>query len=115
MLTVPITVMDEWLMKYSTWKSFVMGTIRDRFNEMLNTIDQIAFQKLNERLKYYLQQKAKHTGSKLLNLSHEEIAKDLATSRVVISRLRSEEHTSELQSRPHLVCRLLLEKKKAKI
>ncbi|PWH85348.1 Crp/Fnr family transcriptional regulator [Brumimicrobium oceani] len=87
MLTVPITVMDEWLMKYSTWKSFVMGTIRDRFNEMLNTIDQVAFQKLDERLKYYLQQKAKHTGSKLLNLSHEEIAKDLATSRVVISRL----------------------------
>lgn len=87
MLAVPITVMDEWLMKYSTWKSFVMGTIRDRFNEMLNTIDQIAFQKLDERLKYYLQQKAKHTGSKLLNLSHEEIARDLATSRVVISRL----------------------------
>src|SRR3989442_11700742 len=27
-------------------------------------------------------------------------------------KLRSEEHTSELQSRPHLVCRLLLEKKK---
>lgn len=87
MLSVPITVMDTWLMKYSTWKSFVMGTIRDRFNEMLNTIDQIAFQKLDERLKYYLQQKAKHTGSKLLNLSHEEIARDLATSRVVISRL----------------------------
>ena len=87
MLSVPIKVMDEWMMKYSTWKSFVMGTIRDRFNEMLNTIDQIAFQKLDERLKYYLQQKAKHTGSKLLNLSHEEIARDLATSRVVISRL----------------------------
>src|SRR5690554_6987902 len=29
-----------------------------------------------------------------------------------VHRLRSEEHTSELQSRPHLVCRLLLEKKK---
>lgn len=87
MLTIPIAVMDEWLRKYSTWKSFVMGTIRSRFNEMLNTIDQIAFQKLDERLKHYLQQKAKHTGSKLLNLSHEEIARDLATSRVVISRL----------------------------
>jgi CRP/FNR family transcriptional regulator len=87
MLTVPVGVMDEWMMKYSSWKSFVMGTIRDRFNEMLNTIDQIAFQKLDERLKYYLQQKALHTGSKLLNLSHEQIAKDLATSRVVISRL----------------------------
>lgn len=87
MLTVPISVMDEWLRKYSTWKSFVMGTIRNRFNEMLHTIDQIAFQKLDERLKHYLKQKAKHSGSKLLNLSHEEIARDLATSRVVISRL----------------------------
>jgi len=87
MLTVPIAVMDEWLREYSSWKSFVMGTIRNRFNEMLHTIDQIAFQKLDERLKSYLAQKAKNSGSKLLNLSHEEIANDLATSRVVISRL----------------------------
>ena len=64
-----------------------MGTIRNRFNEMLHTIDQIAFQKLDERLKHYLQQKSINSGSKLLNLSHEEIARDLATSRVVISRL----------------------------
>src|SRR5690554_7187541 len=33
----------------------------------------------------------------------------------IAGRLRSEEHTSELQSRPHLVCRLLLEKKKYRI
>src|SRR3712207_8907557 len=32
--------------------------------------------------------------------------------RPVVVALRSEEHTSELQSRPYLVCRLLLEKKK---
>src|SRR5690554_7568842 len=32
--------------------------------------------------------------------------------RAYFARERSEEHTSELQSRPHLVCRLLLEKKK---
>lgn len=96
MLTVPISVMDEWLRKYSTWKSFVMGTIRNRFNEMLHTIDQIAFQKLDERLKHYLQQKAKHTGSRLLNLSHEEIARDMATSRVVISRLLKKLENEEL-------------------
>lgn len=96
MLTVPISVMDDWLRKYSTWKSFVMGTIRNRFNEMLHTIDQIAFQKLDERLKHYLQQKAKHTGSRLLNLSHEEIARDMATSRVVISRLLKKLENEEL-------------------
>jgi len=86
-LAVPITVMDEWLVKYPTWKSFVMRTIRTRFNEMLKTIDQIAFQKLDERLVNYLREKSKATGSRLINLSHEQIANELATSRVVVSRL----------------------------
>ncbi len=87
MLTIPIAVMDEWLMTYPTWKSFVMTTIRNRFNEMLHTIDQIAFQKLDERLINYLKLKASTSGSSLINLSHEQIATDMATSRVVISRL----------------------------
>lgn len=87
MLSIPVEYMDKWMMKYVTWKNFVMGTIHERFNELLKTIDLIAFQKLDERVKNYLQQKAKNSGSKLLNLSHEEIATDLATSRVVISRL----------------------------
>lgn len=87
MLTVPVTVMDEWLVKYPTWKSFVMRTVRDRFHELLSTIDQIAFQKLDERLVRYLKEKSKTTGSPLIHVSHEEIATDLASSRVVISRL----------------------------
>ena len=87
MLAIPITYMDEWLVKYPTWKSFVMRTIRNRFHEMLNVIDQIAFQKLDERLVYYLKEKSKVTGSTLINLSHEQIASELATTRVVISRL----------------------------
>lgn len=86
-LALPISVMDEWLVKFPTWKSFVMKTIRSRFNEMLKTIDQIAFQKLDERLVNYLKEKSKATGSALINLSHEQIANELATSRVVISRL----------------------------
>ncbi len=87
MLTIPINFMDKWLVKYPTWKSFVMKTIRNRFHEMLNVIDQIAFQKLDERLVYYLKEKSKVTGSTLINLSHEQIASELATTRVVISRL----------------------------
>lgn len=86
-LAIPINTMDEWMMKYSTWKSFVMKTIRTRFNELLKSIDQIAFQKLDERLIHYLKKKSKATGSSLINLSHEQIANELATSRVVISRL----------------------------
>jgi CRP/FNR family transcriptional regulator len=86
-LAIPITSMDEWMMKYVTWKSYVMKTIRARFNELLRTIDQIAFQKLDDRLVHYLKEKSKTTGSSLINLSHEQIANELATSRVVISRL----------------------------
>ena len=86
-LFLPISIMDEWLVKYPTWKSFVMRTIHARFHELLKTVDQIAFQQLDERLAHYLKEKARVGGSPLLNLSHEQIATDLATSRVVISRL----------------------------
>lgn len=87
LLAVPITVMDEWMSKYPTWKAFVMKTIRSRFNELLHTIDQIAFQKLDDRLIYFLKERSRITGSSLINLSHEQIANEMATSRVVISRL----------------------------
>ncbi len=87
MLTIPNKVMDEWLVKYPSWKSFVMKTIQHRFNELLKSIDQIAFQKLDERLITYLKEKSKATQSTLINLSHQQIAEELATSRVVISRL----------------------------
>lgn len=86
-IALPVAVMDAWLMKYPTWKNFVMKTIQDRFNELLKAIDQIAFQKLDERLVHYLKEKSKVTGSAVINLSHEQIANELATSRVVVSRL----------------------------
>ena len=86
-LAIPMDVMDEWLSRFPTWKAFVMRTIRSRFNELLHTIDLLAFQKLDERLVNYLKEKAKVTGSSLLNLSHEDIALELASSREVISRL----------------------------
>lgn len=87
LIAIPIEVMDEWLSIYPTWKSFVMKTIRNRFNELLNTIDQLAFQKLDERLITYLKEKSRATNSALINLSHEEIAIEMASSREVISRL----------------------------
>ncbi len=87
LLLVPVQLMDQWLVKYPSWKSFVMNTIRIRFNDLLRTIDQLVFQRLDERLVSYLKEKSRATGSTLINLSHEQIATELATSRVVISRL----------------------------
>ncbi|MBK9271563.1 MAG: Crp/Fnr family transcriptional regulator [Saprospiraceae bacterium] len=86
-ILLPGYLMDEWMNKFSSWKKFVMQTIHLRFNELLKTLDQIAFQKLDERVVHFLMEKSKATDSTLINLSHEQIAQDLATSRVVISRL----------------------------
>jgi CRP/FNR family transcriptional regulator len=86
-LKIPITLMDELLIKFPSWKSFVMKTIKMRFNELLKAIDSLAFMKLDERLIQFLKEKSERTGSKVIHLSHEQIANELATSRVVISRL----------------------------
>lgn len=87
LLLVPITLMDEWMQKFPSWKTFVMTTIRNRFNELLSAIDQIAFHKLDERLLAYLKEKVQVSGSRDLDISHEQIALELASSREVISRL----------------------------
>ena len=87
LLCIPVNLMDEWMMNYKTWKRFVMTTILNRFTEVLKSIDEIAFKKLDDRLVNYLKEKAKATGSPLINLSHQQIADELGTNRVVISRL----------------------------
>lgn len=87
LLAIPMASMEKWMAKFPSWKSFVMKTIRSRFNELLVMIDQIAFQRLDERLIHYLKEKSKTSHSALINISHEQIAIDLASSREVISRL----------------------------
>jgi CRP/FNR family transcriptional regulator len=79
--------MDEWMIKYSTWKAYVMTTILNRFTEIIKSIDEVAFKKLDDRVINYLREKSKATGSLLLNVTHQQMAADLGTNRVVVSRL----------------------------
>jgi len=87
LLCIPVALMDEWMMKYPTWKKFVMTTILTRFTEVIKSIDEVAFKKLDERLVNYLKEKSKIAGSSLINLTHQQIADELGTNRVVVSRL----------------------------
>lgn len=84
---VPLEKMEEWLVKYRSWRNFILGSYQSRLNEVLQTVDSIAFLKMDERLLNYLQDKTKIGHSETINITHEEIAKDLHSSRVVISRL----------------------------
>lgn len=87
LLCIPVNLMDDWMTKYPTWKRFVMNTILNRFTEVIKAIDDIAFKKMDDRLANYLKEKSKVTGSSLINLSHQQIADELGTNRVVVSRL----------------------------
>ncbi len=87
LLCVPVSVMDEWMIKYPTWKRYVMTTILNRFTEVLKSIDDVAFKKMDDRLVNYLKEKSKTTGSSLINLTHQQIGDELGTNRVVVSRL----------------------------
>lgn len=86
-ILVPIRCMDDWLKKYSSWRNFVMLSYRMRFEEMLQTIDSVAFKKMDERLEQYLKQRATELKSDTILGTHQEIADDLNTSREVVSRL----------------------------
>ncbi len=84
---IPMGKMEEWLIKYKSWRAFVFESYHHRFNEILSSIDQIAFMQMDERLLHYLQDKRKVTQSDVIQKTHQEIARELNSSRVVISRL----------------------------
>ncbi|MEP7110604.1 MAG: Crp/Fnr family transcriptional regulator [Ferruginibacter sp.] len=87
LIAIPHIKLDEWLCKYPSWKNYIMRSFNERFLELLKTIEVIAFHKLDERLISYLKEKQRLSGSSVIKASHYLIADELATSRVVVSRL----------------------------
>lgn len=86
-IAIPHEKLDEWLVKYPSWKSYIFNSFTQRFNELLKSLESIAFHKLDERLIKYLKKKVKLSGKTSIPLSHNQIAEEMGTSRVVISRL----------------------------
>ena len=87
LIAIPHIKLDEWLCKYTSWKNYIMHSFNERFLELLRSIESIAFHKLDERLVAYLKEKQRLSGSSVIKASHYLIADELATSRVVVSRL----------------------------
>jgi CRP/FNR family transcriptional regulator len=87
LMAIPHIKLDEWLCKYPSWKNYIMRSFNERFLELLKSIESIAFHKLDERLISYLAEKKRLSGSNVIKASHYLIADELATSRVVVSRL----------------------------
>ena len=86
-LLIPIRYMEKWMMEYPSWRSYVFDSYKVRLDEMLEAIDTMAFMNMEERLLKYLHDKAIINSSTELEVTHQGIAADLHTSRVVVSRI----------------------------
>lgn len=87
LVMIPIHKMEEWTGNYRSWRNFVFDSYHNRLNELLATVDSIAFKNMDDRLVAYLKEKSRIAASNSITNTHQEIAYDLHSSRVVISRL----------------------------
>lgn len=86
-LMLPMNKVNEWVRNYLSWQEFVINTYRNRFEEVLEVLDSVAFRGMDERLEFYLKKQLNQQKGNDIPLSHQAIANDLNTSREVISRL----------------------------
>lgn len=87
LLAMPARLMDEFTDRFRSWKNFVMLTYQRRFEELLRTVDGIAFQKLDARILDLLRERVRKSGDRVVHTTHQELANELNSSREVISRL----------------------------
>jgi CRP/FNR family transcriptional regulator len=87
LIMIPVQKMSEWMNTYKTWQHFILQSYQSRMKEMLEAIDTIAFLKMDERIFKYLRDKAMVHQNEEIHTTHQQIAYDLHTSRVVVSRL----------------------------
>ncbi|MFN8298476.1 MAG: Crp/Fnr family transcriptional regulator [Chitinophagales bacterium] len=86
LLMIPVRYVDEWS-RFPEWKKFVSDTQAQRFSELLETLELVAFSKLDEQLWNYLIKRVLATGNNTLKITHQEIANELNSPREVITRL----------------------------
>jgi CRP/FNR family transcriptional regulator len=87
LLMIPKEKMADWLGKYKSWQEFILQSYHNRLQEFIEAVDSIAFLNMDQRLFKYLKDKALVNHNDVISVTHQQIANDLHTSRVVISRL----------------------------
>lgn len=87
LILIPVQKLEEWSSRFKSWRDFVSQSYYHQFMDAFKAIDSIAFSKLDERLLNYLKDKKSINEGPVLIITHQQIASDLNSSRVVISRL----------------------------
>jgi CRP/FNR family transcriptional regulator, anaerobic regulatory protein len=86
-LFLPVDKVTVLLKEFPEWLDYIFKLYHKRFEELLEVVNAVAFKKIDERLLDFLHKKAEVTNSKTLSVTHEQLANELGTARVVVSRL----------------------------
>lgn len=101
-LLLPVPDVNEWVKRYPTFNQLFFGQFNKRYEDLLATIHQVLFQRMDERLLRYLREKAERLGTPILDIRHHQIARELGTAREVISRvLKKLEQEQFVVQHPH--------------
>ena len=92
---IPVDSIEKWLVKYKSWRRFIIDSYHFRLLEMVETIDSLAFLNMEKRIWKYLTEKVRISNDIDLQITHQEIAEDLNSSRVVITRIIKKLHDEE--------------------
>ena len=86
-LFIPMDKVSQLIKEFPQWLDYIFRLYHKRFEELLDVVNSIAFKKVDERLLQNIRLKAKLTGNNSISITHDQLAKELGTARVVVSRL----------------------------
>jgi len=86
-LVFPSHLIVEWQLKFPAWNQYVMRMFRTRYDELVRSLETIVFEHIDVRVMEYLNRMKVEENTNVLNISHQDLANELGTTRVVISRI----------------------------
>ena len=86
-LFIPIDKVSLLIKEFPEWLDYIFRLYHKRFEELLEVVNAVAFKKMDERLLNFIKKKCEITKSQTLYVTHEQLANELGTARVVVSRL----------------------------
>lgn len=98
LLLIPVHKASEWIKEFPEWTDFIFNLYQKRFEELLEVVNAIAFQKLDVRLLHLLSQKSSLFQSKEISVTHKQLADELGVTREAVSRILKQMENEKLLS-----------------
>lgn len=87
LLKIPVRLLSDWNFSYKSWNNFTTATFIDSYDHLLNAYKNLAFHKVDQRILDYLKTSSEENASKDIAISHSQLAKEIGTTREVVSKV----------------------------